>query len=244
MKKKSCCYLVFIQIVFLCAFVMPGAKASNYVKIAVISEVPRMSSDREPQKLVDLVINFWKKQLNQVLASKPDLILLTEACDRPTGLSRDEQFVYYNVRKDQVKEYFASVAKENKCYIVFGTKHQAKNGNWLNSSCVLDRNGAEIGSYDKNFPTINEMESGIKASNEAAIINCDFGRIACAICFDLNFPELLAKYQVARPDIILFLRCITEGWCKVTGLIPAGRFLSVRLATEAFHLKYAIHWER
>jgi hypothetical protein len=48
------------------------------------------------------------------------------------------------------------------------------------------------------------MESGITAGDEVPVIQCDFGRVACAICFDLNFQELLEKYQEAKPDIILF----------------------------------------
>jgi predicted amidohydrolase len=29
-----------------------------------------------------------------------------------------------------------------------------------------------------------------KAGKEAPVFQCDFGRIACAVCFDLNFDEL------------------------------------------------------
>ena len=204
MKKRYGIYLILACFTFL-SFSIPFAlDASNYVKIAVIGEIPRMDKNQEAQKLVGQVIKFWEKQIAQVLFSKPDLIVLPEACDRPAGMDREEQFNYYNVRKDQVKEYFASVSKENRCYIAFGTKHQAKDGNWYNSSVVLDRDGRTAGVYNKNFPTIGEMESGIKAGDEVPVIQCDFGRVACAICFDLNFPELLEKYQGAKPDLILF----------------------------------------
>ena len=36
------------------------------------------------------------------------------------------------------------------------------------------------------------------------MIQCDFGRVVCAICFDLNFDELRLRYVQARPDLILF----------------------------------------
>jgi predicted amidohydrolase len=170
----------------------------------VIAEIPRINLNQEPQVLVNQVIDFWGKQLNKVLSAKPDLILLTEACDRPYGMSREQQFKYYLQRKDQVKNFFATIAKKNHCYIVFGTKRQAQDGNWFNSNFVLDRNGIEKGVYNKNFPTIGELESGIKPSDEVPIIECDFGRIACAICYDLNFPELRLKIEKAKPDIILF----------------------------------------
>lgn len=204
MKNKLCCYLVFIQVVFFCAFITSDLQASNYVKVAVIGGIPRIDKNQETQKIVDQVVEFWKTQLNKVLSHKPDLIVLPEVSDRPLGMNTKEESVYYGVRKDQVKKYFMSVAKENHCYIAFGTRYQAKDGTWYNSIFVLDRNGNEAGVYNKNFPTIDEMKSGIKASNEVSVIQCDFGRVAGLICYDLNFPELRMKYEKAKPDIILF----------------------------------------
>jgi hypothetical protein len=61
-----------------------------------------------------------------------------------------------------------------------------------------------VGIYNKNFPTIDEMEGGIRAGNETPVFQCDFGRVVCAICFDLNFDELRDRYAVLKPDIILF----------------------------------------
>jgi predicted amidohydrolase len=68
----------------------------------------------------------------------------------------------------------------------------------------VDRKGKIAGIYDKNFPTIAEMEAGIKASDKIAVIECDFGKIGIAICFDLNFEELLDKYSAADIDIIIY----------------------------------------
>jgi hypothetical protein len=48
------------------------------------------------------------------------------------------------------------------------------------------------------------MESGIKACNDSPIITCDFGRIAIAICYDLNFEELRMRYVREKPDLIIF----------------------------------------
>lgn len=180
------------------------AMAARYVKIAVIGDIPRISKNQDPQKMVAQVIAYWEKQFKQVLPSHPDLIVLTEACDRPAGLSREEQRAYFQLRKDQVRDYFSTVAKQNNCYIAFGTKRFDENGVFWNSTCVLDRAGNLAGIYNKNFPTISELESGIKAGDEVPLIECDFGSVACAICYDLNFPELLEKIRKAGPDLILF----------------------------------------
>lgn len=155
-----------------------GIRAANRIKVATIGggaqAVQANHSHGNLQTVVERVIIHWEKELAKVLPYKPDLILLTEACDRPSGLTVKEQFEYYKVRGDQIWDYFASVAKENNCYIAFGMKRE-KGGKWWNSCIVLDRKGNVAGVYDKNYPTVPEMLE-ITASDEASIIECDFGR--------------------------------------------------------------------
>lgn len=186
-------------------FMISSANAKDNVKIATIGAIPHnLDVNQSPQKIVEDVIQFWSKQLDQVLPDQPDLIVLPEACDRPRGLGPEQVIEYYLVRKEQVLNYFRSVASENKCYVAFGTKHQLKNGSWRNSCFLLDREGNTAGVYNKNFPTIGEMKADIKAGNDSPVFQCDFGRVACAICFDLNFEELLQSYVAQKPDIIVF----------------------------------------
>jgi predicted amidohydrolase len=204
MNKKSILCLCLLLILSILRY--NDAKASNKVIIATIGgggEMVQLGNDREPQKMVDRILEYWKEELNKVLPNRPDLILLTEACDRPGGLTTEEQFNYYKVRKNQILDYFSSVAKANHCYIAFGMKRE-ENGTWWNSCMLLDREGKVAGIYNKNFPTIDEMQE-IRAGTETPVFQCDFGRVACVICFDLNFDELLEKYAVQKPDIILFL---------------------------------------
>jgi predicted amidohydrolase len=205
MKKNYPAYLFMLVMILLSG--IQHAFASNRVTIATLGggggEI-MAGEDRAPQKLVDRIIDHWKSELDKVLPFKPDLILLTEACDRPSGLTVKEQFEYYRVRKNQVLDYFASVARAGHCYIAFGMKREDDKGVWWNSCVLLDRQGKTAGIYNKNFPTIDEMAGGIKAGNETPVFQCDFGRVACAICFDLNFDELRVKYESLKPDILLF----------------------------------------
>jgi len=202
--QKFCCYSFFIGLVLF--FLVPNnVWGRNYVKIATIgASTPHLDLTQEPQKLVEQMITFWGRELARVLPDNPDLIVLPEACDRPAGMTTEIQFQYFKVRGNQVMEYFASVAKENHCYIAFGMKHQVEDGSWRNSCILLDRTGHTTGIYNKNFPTIGEMKAGIKAGKEAPVFQCDFGRVACAICFDLNFDELRMRYAEQLPDIIVF----------------------------------------
>ena len=195
---------LLLTIILIIILIIP-VSARNYVKIATIGITPpHLDKSQGYQHMVDGMIDFWQDQLEPVLPDKPDLIVLPEACDRPQGMSLDEQIAYFAARGNQVWHYFASIAKENQCYIAFGTKHQIEDGTWRNSCVILDRTGQTAGIYHKNFPTIGEMESGIKAGKDTPIIECDFGRVGAAICFDLNFDELRRRYAALKPDIIVF----------------------------------------
>jgi len=200
MKNIRKIRLLFIASVFILANLNCELLiAERYITVATIGNAPVAIKTGNKQEIVDHVISFWDRELKQVLPDKPDLIVLPEFCD----LSGEGE-EYLKVRQNQVLDFFSSVSKNNKCYIAFGTQRKDKDGNWRNSCIVIDRTGVIAGIYDKNFPTIGEMESGIKASNEANIIQCDFGRVAIAICFDLNFDELRLKYAKEKPDLIIF----------------------------------------
>ncbi len=119
-------------------------------------------------------------------------------------MTRDERADYLRVRKDQISDFFASEAKAHHCYIAFGIRRQVEDGSWRNSCIIVDRNGKIAGIYNKNYPTIGDMKSGVKAGAKPSLIQCDFGTVGCAICFDLNFDELRRAYVKLQPDIIVF----------------------------------------
>ena len=184
-------------------FLMPIAQASKPVKIATIGASPSINKNQSPEVLVEQMISFWQGQLNQVLKSKLDLIVLPEVCDVPVGLSTSEQKIYLGVRKNRLSDFFAKIARDNNCYIAFGSLHEADKG-LRNSLILLDRTGKIAGTYHKNFPTISEMEQGVIPGDQTPVFQCDFGTVGMAICFDLNYDELRVKYSKLQPDIILF----------------------------------------
>ncbi|NMC39378.1 MAG: carbon-nitrogen hydrolase family protein [Bacteroidales bacterium] len=175
------------------------AYSERIVRVATIGNTPPLTENDNKQETVNYVISFWQKELKKVLKARPDLIVLPEFCDLSTA-----GVEYMKVRGNQVVDFFSSVAKENRCYIAFGMGRQDNEGFWRNSCVVVDRKGKITGIYDKNFPTIAEMQAGIKACDNIAIIECDFGKIGIVICFDLNFEELLDKYAATNTDIIIY----------------------------------------
>ena len=178
---------------------------ANYVKISTLG--PRLLTENPgtSQAAVDHVIEFWKGELNQVLPDHPDLIVVPEACDRYTAHSLEERLAYYRVRGNRVRDFFADTARKHRCHIAYSAAREMPDGTWRNSTQLIGRDGQVLGIYNKNHVVITEnTEGGILYGRDAPIIECDFGRVACAICFDLNFDELRLKYVQAKPDLILF----------------------------------------
>ena len=124
-----------------------------------------------------------------------------------------------------------ATAREHKCYIAYSAARQVEDGSWRNSTQMIDRNGAIVGIYNKNHVVIEETTvSGILCGKEAPVFECDFGTVACVICFDLNFDELRLKYGAVQPDIILFSSMYHGGLMQQYWPTAAVHFLSVRCA--------------
>ena len=180
-------------------------KKKGFITVATLGPSPAsISANAKPQDVVNRMISHWRGRFAQVLPDKPDLIVVPEACDRPGGFSSEVLRAYYKVRKDQIRDFFAETARQNNCYIVYSAYRQLPDGTGRNSSVLIDRQGNIAGIYNKNHPTIGEIDKGIVCGTEAPVIECDFGRVGMAICFDLNFDEIRKKYVKAKPDLILF----------------------------------------
>ncbi|WP_158602349.1 carbon-nitrogen hydrolase family protein [Cohnella endophytica] len=181
---------------------------SNYVKISTLgSRNFTVDEQLAPDEIVERVIGHLQEKLSQVLPEQPDLIVLPEFSDIPFNLylSPAKTLAYCRVRGARILNWFADIARRHRCHIAYPTIWAQENQPAKNSITLLDRNGTVIGEYSKNHLTLGEMEEyGMACGKEAPIIACDFGRVACVVCFDLNFDRLRLQYAAAKPDLILF----------------------------------------
>jgi len=179
---------------------------ANRVRISTIGAAPLgLQPTVDVAEALDLVRKQWEKEIRQVLPDRPDLIVLPEACDLPGHWPPRRIQEYYRARGNRMLDFFAGVAREHRCYIAYAAVREADDGTWRNSVILLDRRGEIAGIYNKNHVTMAECDDyGVLYGSGAPIIECDFGRVACAICFDLNFEELRLRYAAARPDLIIF----------------------------------------
>ena len=148
---------------------------------------------------------FWSQALEPILSNRPDLIVLPEACDRFPRHTMEERFRWYEYRGDQMRDFFRDIARANHCYIAYSAARRMPDGSYRNSTQLIGRDGEIVGIYNKNHLVPAETTEGkILCGKDAPVFETDFGRVAMAICFDLNFDELLRKYAAQRPNLIIF----------------------------------------
>jgi len=186
---------------------------ANRVTISTFGlALPEVPLDRTPRQAVDAMIDFWKGKLDRVLPDEPDVIVLPEVCDIPRNWSQEKLRDFLAARGAKAQEFFSGVARDHNCYITYAAVRQVSDGTWRNSTILLDRRGGVAGVYDKNHVTIQEYEEwGVRGGKDAGIFECDFGRVACAICFDIYFDDIRRKIAAARPDLILFSSMVHGG---------------------------------
>lgn len=164
-----------------------------------------VESNPSYDEAVERMIDFWEDKLEGVLADSPDIIVLPEKCDRPTNFVARNTIEYFMSRGEKILEFFKEKARENNCYIAYPSARQLPDKTWRNSVWLIGRKGEIAGIYDKNYPTIGETaEQHILPGSTVPVFECDFGRVACGICFDILFEEHKRNYTAFNQDIILF----------------------------------------
>ena len=179
---------------------------ARYVKISTIgSQLIHVGESLSNAEARSEVEKYLTAQVAQVLPDRPDLILLPEMCDVPRNYDVARRLEYIRERGDAHIRFFAGIAAENKCNVAFCTYRFGAGDYTLNTLYVLNRDGGVAGYYNKNHIVIpSELDKNVRCGAEAPIIKLDIGRIACAICFDLNFDAIRTHYKALKPDIILF----------------------------------------
>lgn len=159
--------------------------------------------------------SYLKSNIESVLPDHPDLIVLPENCARfksnyyedMNDYDRDCK-EYYKYLGNRMVEFLGTIARDNNTNIAYSQTHYASETEiypFKNSTVYIDRTGAVAGVYDKNHLTIGENDMNhIAYGTEAKLVQLDIGSVASAICFDLNFNELLEKYKAQHPDMVVF----------------------------------------
>lgn len=154
--------------------------------------------------LVEQMVEFWRTQLAPVLLDRPDLVVLPELCDRFDGATVEQTLTLRPAMLAAMREAMAEVARDHSCHLVQGSAVPGPDGRWHNSALLFDRTGAEVGRYDKLRLVPGEEAYDLHPGRGPVVLDTDVGRIGFAICFDLNFVELVEQTRPLQPDVVVF----------------------------------------
>ena len=104
-------------------------------------------------------------------------------------------------------EYMKKVAKDKKCYIIFGMPLKDSNVEGLtHNSAVLVHPDRKADVYNKWFlPNFGPFEEKLffDEGESLKVFDTKYGKIGILICYDLFFPEICKAYSLQGADIII-----------------------------------------
>jgi predicted amidohydrolase len=180
---------------------------ARYIRVAALNR-PGISytAGMDFEKQIKMATDAWDKRLEDtVLHSGCDFIVLPEICDALAGAPREVLNEFYRFRGMKIRDHFASIATAYNVNIAYSAILEEPDGTFRNATHFINRNGGIDGFYNKNYCTILGMENGGTLNGrETNIINTDVGKVAGAICFDLNFTDLMLRTAALKPEIIAY----------------------------------------
>jgi len=152
-----------------------------------------------------LMKRHWEHWFDQILPDRPDLVVLHECCDRFPAMPMADRLKYYHEHGAEILDFFRKKAADNNCAVACSAVREMPDGTRRNSTQLIGRDGKILAVYDKNYPVIQEMElQNILPGRTETVAETEFGKVGFAICFDLNFTELLERYAAKEPGLLLF----------------------------------------
>jgi len=199
------------------------------VNLCTISMDSRLYGQRDKAAL-------WKEALSLLETARlyqPDIILFPEIFligSHPERWS-DDRYIEYEGSPQLVE--MGRVAADLHAYLAAPVLYRDAVG-VHNSVVVFDRQGRQVYTYHKAFPTAQEIAHGVVAgSAQPTVLETDFGRVGFAICFDLNFDELLAHYQREQIRLLLFPSYFPGGFLLQRAAWN-GRFFAASAHAQGF----------
>jgi predicted amidohydrolase len=140
--------------------------------------------------------------LEQAALDRPDIVCLPETF---TGLGCGEAdwFASAEPVPGPTTDAVGAVARRHGMWVLCPILER-RGEQRFNAAVLLDRRGEIAGRYDKMHPTIGEIERGVTPGTEAGVFETDFGPIGCAICFDLNFRDVIEGLSAGGAELVFF----------------------------------------
>jgi len=152
--------------------------------------VPYPGLEKRLEELA-LIVDRMRAESEKKYGRSLDLAILPEvAITGETGndsLSRSVPFA------GPVGDTFSRKAREHGCYIVVPTYLRDSPASCSNAAVLVGRKGEVAGTYRKVHLVVSDdgktMEGGSTPGKELPVFDCDFGKLAIQICYDMEFDR-------------------------------------------------------
>lgn len=196
------------------------------LRLAAVSAIPPAHDHH--RRGVDL--SAVRKVVLEVAKDRPDFICFPEVCACiGGGLARGTDYA------PEIEPFAAAVgklAREVKAALVVPLLERHL-GQVYNSVPVVDRTGKLVMVYRKNYPTPGELKAGVTPGWEVPVAVCDGVRVGAAVCFDANYPQVVAELERQAARMVFWPSMFWGGrllqhWC-----LRYGFYMAVAYAAES-----------
>jgi predicted amidohydrolase len=152
------------------------------------------------------IVDQMASQARQTYGRGLDLAILPEVA--LTGEAGDDALARSVAYEGEVRDTFAQKAREHSCYIIVPTYLLESKERKLcsNAAILVGRNGDVVGTYRKVHLVVSlerrTMESGSTPGKVLPVFDCDFGKLAIQICYDINFDDGWAELRRKGAELI------------------------------------------
>lgn len=178
-----------------------------------------------PEKTRENRVERMLDRMEKVTGLQPDFICLTELFDT---IWVDEKINLHDMAEDEkvpgpVTGMIAKFARKHNCYVVCPI-YTRVDGNFYNSSLLIDRKGNIAGAYHKIHPVVSEIltdnnspgdNSVVPGIMDQPVIETEFGKVGMQICYDANWADGWENLKKKGAEIIFF-----------SSAFPGGRILN------------------
>ncbi|MCH9631511.1 MAG: Omega-amidase YafV [Chlamydiia bacterium] len=114
-----------------------------------------------------------------------------------TGLHWDV-FDRYKAVCNEVEEQLSALAKKYSIHLGGSVLHKNKEGSFTNAFLLYDKSGECISCYEKiHLISLLDEDKALSPGKKLSTYDFEFGKVGFAICYDVRFCEMFAKYATS-----------------------------------------------
>ena len=171
---------------------------ARWVRLSSISYAGVGSGENRRQRALKRVLEL----IDKAAWDRPDFIALPETF-MGLGCGTEEWLDAAETIPGPTSDALGARAATHGCHILCPVLER-RGADLYNSCALIGRDGGILGTYSKIHPTIGEIEKGIRPGTEPFVFSTDVGDVGVAICFDLNFRDVIEGLASGGVEVVFF----------------------------------------